>query len=57
MFRFEVRGYIREGGDAIPFVIITPPCMNTYQAALYVTGKLTGTNIAIDHSATARVID
>lgn len=57
MFRFEARGYIREGEEVIPFLITTPPCMNTYQAALYVTGKLTGTNIAIDHSATARVID
>lgn len=57
MFRYEVRGYIREKEDVIPFVTITPPCENSYQAGLYVTGKFQGMDIAIDYDTITRIFD
>lgn len=57
MFGHEVRGCIRENGEVIPFVTITPPCENTYQAGLYVMGKFHGMDIAVDYDSITRILD
>lgn len=57
MFRHIVKGYLVDNDVVVPFITITPPCENAYQAALYVEGKYRGCDLRIDHDAIARILD
>lgn len=57
MFKYEVRGYFVDGGKVVPFVLVTPPCQNTYQAAIYAEGKYHGYDLRIDHDNIARILE
>lgn len=58
-YRYEVRGYYFEqenrADTEVNFVCFTPPCPNSYEAKLYVMGKLKEYQIFIQ--STTRVIE
>ena len=57
MYRYMVEGCLVDNGVVIPFVTITPPCENAYQAALYTEGKYHDYDLQINHDVIARILE